>query len=124
MHNNGLREHVEIENRSLVAQPLTGWVLASLRGNQFYVFPAVIVTPDETIRVHSGSNTVSNPPHDWLWTKENVWRNASDVAVLFDVEGQEIARHAYPAGHRFGKSFHKVKVLIAQNGEFTIADEK
>jgi hypothetical protein len=30
VHSDGLSEYVEIENPSPVAQPLTGWVLASL----------------------------------------------------------------------------------------------
>ncbi len=39
IHNDGLQESITIINSGTVIQPMSGWVLASLRGKVFYQFP-------------------------------------------------------------------------------------
>ena len=74
VHNDAQREFVEIVNRGTLAQPMGGWVLASLRGEQFYLFPDnVILQPEMVATVHSGQGASDNPPRDLLWTREQIW---------------------------------------------------
>jgi len=122
VHDDGLSEYVEIRNRSQIGQPLTGWVLASLMCNQFYHLPSITLNAGSTIRVHSGPDAIEEHPNDWLWTTDNVWRNNCHVAILFDSEGQEVARHVHRSAHRPRLSLHKPKVLINENGQLVIAN--
>lgn len=122
VHNAGLSEFVEIQNHSQIEQPLTGWSLATLTGNQIYKFSPVVLPPSAVIRVHSGLDAINAPPRDWVWTTENVWSNRADVAVLFDITGAEIARHAYPNARQAGPACHKEKVLVNTNNQPAIVN--
>ena len=58
IHNDGLQESVSIRNQGTVAQPMSGWILASIRGQLFYPFPDnLIFLPGKVIIVHSGLQT-------------------------------------------------------------------
>jgi hypothetical protein len=101
VHNDALREYVTVVNVGTMAQPMGGWALASLRGERFYTFPdGLILLPEIVAVIHSGQGASDNPPHDLLWTEEQVWNNQGDVAVLFDADGLEVDRCAYP--HKSG----------------------
>lgn len=92
----GEDEYVTIKNIGTVAQPLTNWVLASLRGEQFYTFPeGTFLSPGESIQVHSGPGARNAPSQALFWTREPVWNNKHDTAVLFDANGHEVARLAH-----------------------------
>ena len=55
IQNDGLQEFVTIINQGTIGQPMTGWVLASLRGQAFYLFPDdLILRPAWLIVIHSG----------------------------------------------------------------------
>jgi hypothetical protein len=123
VYNDHLDEYVEVTNRGHSAQPLTGWVLASLGGSQYYPMPTIVLLPWTVIRIHTGVNSVHRPPEDWAWTQDNVWNNGRDVAILFDAEGREVCRHGYPSSRRAGPSFHKAKLLISTDGELHIVDQ-
>lgn len=89
----GSDEVVLIQNLGTVAQPLTGWVLTSLRGETFFTLPeGTILPPGGQLRVHSGPGASAGGPDDLLWTRESVWNNKGDTAVLFGANGHEIAR--------------------------------
>ncbi|MBA3532425.1 MAG: lamin tail domain-containing protein [Ardenticatenales bacterium] len=91
----GADESVTIKNIGTIPQPLNSWVLASLRGESFYTFPeGTILEPGGEITVHSGPSARNNPPKELFWTKEHIWNNQSDTAVLFDATGHEVARMA------------------------------
>jgi hypothetical protein len=122
VHDDGQSEYVEIRNHSQITQPLRDWVLASLKCNQFYALPPITLNPGATIRVHSGPDAIDDPPNDWLWTTDNVWRNNCHVAILFDSEGREVARHAHRSGHRPKPSLHR-QVLMRENDKFVIVNE-
>ena len=73
VHNDAQRELVEIVNRGTLAQPMGGWVLASLRGEQFYSFPDnIILQLEMMVNIHSGQGAVDNPPRDLLWAREEM----------------------------------------------------
>jgi hypothetical protein len=102
--NEGLQEYVTIINRGTVAQPMSGWVLASLRGQAFYPFPDdLMFGPGMVVEVQSGQLEPRKTHKDrdvfenLLWTIGQVWNNHSDTAILFDANGLEIDRHSYPS---------------------------
>jgi hypothetical protein len=98
IRNEGRSEAVVIANEGHVDQPLTGWVLASLHGTQVFRFEdGLVLRPASRITVTSGEGVAHKPPAVLAWTEETVWNNRGDVAILFDYEGEEVARFAYPA---------------------------
>ncbi len=126
VHNAGLQESVTIINQGLVAQPMTGWVLASLRGQVFYSFPEdVMLRPNRSIVIHSGQQEPKNTDvsADFLWTMDQIWNNRGDIAILFDANGLEIDRYSYPHERVLGSSDNRRKVLIRNDDGFEITDE-
>lgn len=138
VENDGLRECVTIINQGTVAQPMSGWVLASLRGHAFYSFPDdLMFEPGMIVEVQSGqmeSQKANNARPVWkkllqsirtnlLWTIDQVWNNHSDVAILFDVNGIEVDRLSYPHGRVMGSSANRRKVLIHNNDGFEIVND-
>jgi hypothetical protein len=98
VRNEGRSEAVVIANDGHADQPLTGWTLASLKGTQVFRFQdGLVLRPGARITVTSGEGVAHKPPAVLGWTDETVWNNRGDVAVLFDYEGEEVARFAYPA---------------------------
>ncbi|MBL0345273.1 hypothetical protein [Candidatus Villigracilis affinis] len=50
-----MHEYVSIVNRGTVPQPMSGWVLASLRGHAFYPFTGdLMLEPGMIVKVQSG----------------------------------------------------------------------
>ena len=128
--NDGLQEYATIINRGTVAQPMSGWVLASLRGQTFYPFPDdLIFEPDMIVKVQSGQQEPKNTNNDWgiwknlLWTIDQVWNNRGDTAILFDTNGLEIDRYSYPHERVMGSSAKRRKVLIRNDDGFEIVNE-
>ena len=117
VHNDALSESVTIANKGAVAQPLCGWVLATLRGEKFYAFPDdLVLRPKMAATIHSGQDALNNPSSGLLWTEEQVWNNQGDVAVLFDANGLEVDRYAYPHGRIMG-SADKRPMRLLRDGE-------
>ncbi len=130
IQNDGLQEFVTIINRGTIGQPMTGWVLASLRGQAFYLFPEdLILRPAWLIVIHSGQEESQKIKRDQaiqadlLWSTQQIWNNHSDTAVLFDVNGLEIDRYSYPHNRVMGSSANRRKVLIRNNDGFVIGNE-
>ena len=123
VHNDVLRESVIIVNKGTIAQPLCRWVLATLRGEKFYAFPDdLVLKPKMAATIHSGQGALDNPSSGLLWTEhlfwteEQLWNNQGDVAVLFDANGREVDRYAYPHGRIMG-SADKRPMRLLRDGE-------
>lgn len=128
--NDGSQEYATIINRGTVAQPMSGWVLASLRGQTFYPFPDdLIFEPGMIVKVQSGQQEpkkIHNERGVWAnlsWTVEQVWNNRGDTAILFDANGLEIDRHFYPHARVMGSSANRRKVLLRNDNGFEMVDE-
>jgi len=128
--NDGLQEYAAIINRGTVAQPMSGWVLASLRGQTFYPFPDdLMFEPGMIVKVQSGQQEPkeTNNKHgvwaDLLWTVEQVWNNRGDIAILFDANGLEVDRHSYPHERVMGSGANRRKVLVRKDNGFEIVNE-
>jgi hypothetical protein len=129
IHNDGLQESVSIQNQGTVAQPMSGWMLASLRGQLFYTFPDhLIFLPGMTVIVHSGQQRLGNvrgskfAQVNLFWTNEQVWNNRGDMAILFDTDGNEIDRYAYPHDRVMGSSAEHRKMLVQNTDGQRIID--
>jgi hypothetical protein len=130
IQNDGLQESVTIINRGTIGQPMAGWVLASLRGQAFYLFPEdLILRPACLIVIHSGQKESQKKVRDLaiqadlLWSTQQIWNNHSDTAVLFDANGLEIDRYSYPHNRVMGSSANRRKELIRNNDGFVIGNE-
>lgn len=128
--NDGLHEYVTIVNRGTVPQPMSGWVLASLRGQAFYPFTDdLIIESGMIIKVHSGQLEPKATQEEWgtlkklLWTIGQVWNNHSDTAILFDANGLEIDRLSYPHERAMGSRANRRKVLMSVDGDFKIVND-
>ncbi|MEK7323946.1 MAG: lamin tail domain-containing protein [Chloroflexota bacterium] len=126
VHNDALREHVTLVNRGTLAQPLGGWALATLRGERIYFFPDdMILRAGMRVAVHSGQDVPDRPPHDLrlAWTREQMWNNRRDVAVLFDANGAEVDRCAYPPERPLRRVTQRRKQLVRDGETWRIVDE-
>lgn len=128
--NDGLQEYVAIINRGTVTQPMSGWVLASLRGQAFYPFPDdLMFDPSMIVKIESGQLEPKKEQKDrdileiLFWTIGQVWNNHSDTAILFDANGLEIDRHSYPGERVNGSSAYLRKILIRNNDGFEIVND-
>ena len=128
--NDGLQEYVTIINRGTVVQPMSGWVLASLRGQAFYPFPDdLMIEPGIIVEVQSGQLEPKKTLKDrdvWadlLWTIGQVWNNHSDTAILFDANGLEIDRLSYPHERVMGSSANRRKILVRNEAGFEIVND-
>ncbi len=131
VQNHGLHESVIVVNRGTVIQPMSGWILASLRGQVFYQFPDdLLIRPGKGVMVYSGQQELKKTHDDqagWvvdlLWTTDQVWNNHGDTAILFDANDLEIDRHSYPHERVLGSSANRRKGLIRSENGFEIVDE-
>ena len=128
--NDGLHEYVAIVNRGTVTQPMSGWVLASLRGQAFYPFADdLILEPDMIVKIQSGQlePKAAQAEHGalkkLLWTIGQVWNNHSDTAILFDANGLEVDRLSYPYERVMGSSANRRKILVAGDSGFEIVND-
>jgi len=128
--NDGLQEYAAIINLGTVAQPMSGWALASLRGQTFYPFPDdLMFEPGMVVKVQSGQQEpkeTNNMQGVWvnlLWTVEQVWNNRGDIAILFDANGVEVDRHSYPHERVMGSGSNRRKVLVRKDDGFEIVNE-
>ena len=127
VRNDALRENVVIVNQGTLPQPLSGWALASLRGERLFFFPDdLILLPGKPLSVHSGQGAsgMANALNTNLsWTDEQVWVNRSDVAVLFDAHGEEVDRYAYPHTRTHGSATRRRELLVQDGERWRIEDE-
>jgi len=83
-------EYVDLENIGDQLQDLTGWSLLSERGNQACGLSGVIM-PGATLRVWS--NNPNGEGYNCNYGSE-IWNNSElDPAVLYNNQGQEVARY-------------------------------
>ena len=128
--NDGLQEYITIVNRGTVAQPMSGWVLASLRGQAFYPFTdGLVLEAGMLVKIQSGqlepnaAQAERGALKKLLWTIGQVWNNHSDTAIMFDANGLEIDRHSYPYERAAGSRADRRKLLMDGDGGFKIVND-
>ncbi|HOG47758.1 MAG TPA: lamin tail domain-containing protein [Anaerolineae bacterium] len=119
----GLTESVVITNRGELDQPLTGWALVSLHGEEVFQFPdGTTVPPGGQVRVLSGEQAQPASDRDLVWTQQHVWSNRSDTALLFDHKGHEVNRFTYPRATIRANRRPKLKILDQDREGFYLRD--
>ena len=76
---------------------MDGWSIQSTHGDQRFVFPPGFrLSVGDYVTVWSGpaAESKENPPTDLVWTTAYVWNNTGDTAILYDGDGEEVARIA------------------------------
>jgi hypothetical protein len=122
VRNDGKFEAVVVINEGHMEQPLTGWMLASVHGNQIFRFEdGFVLRPGASVTITSGEGVAHKPPAVLGWTDETVWNNRGDIAFLFDYEGEEVSRFAYPAS-RAGRASRLPRqvLVVGENGSSRI----
>lgn len=85
-------EYVELTNSDSREVDLKGWTLEDAADNA-YTFPAVTLSPGETLRLYTGDG--EDTGSTLYWGTSNVWNNKGDTATLYDSSGEEIAEESY-----------------------------
>ena len=84
-------EYVDIQNAGRAAQDLAGWVLVSEKGDQRCSLGGVI-EPGELLRIWTLAADTAREGYNCGFQK-GIWNNFEpDPAVLYDAQGQEVAR--------------------------------
>lgn len=119
----GLTEYVAIANRGTVEQPLSGWALATLHGQEVFLFPqGTVLGWGAHIRVLSGEQAQPASRQELLWTRQSIWNNRSDTALLFDDGGREVNRFTYPRPTARESRVPKRKLLVQDLGGYHLED--
>lgn len=81
-------ESVLIVNNDDKGIDMTGWKLVEWNHNRTYTFPdGFILESGKSVRIVSGPLAMSQPPQQLLWTKDSVWENRGDKAILYNKDG-------------------------------------
>ncbi len=88
-------EWVRVANRGTGPVLISGWTLSDKTGSFTYVFPAVLLLPDQPVTVFTGSGAM-NDTALYMGRSSPVWGNSGDLAILRDGSGTLVDER--PAG--------------------------
>eukprot|EP01119_Soliformovum_irregulare_P012346 TRINITY_DN3196_c0_g1_i1.p1 TRINITY_DN3196_c0_g1~~TRINITY_DN3196_c0_g1_i1.p1 ORF type:complete len:271 (-),score=88.47 TRINITY_DN3196_c0_g1_i1:13-825(-) len=97
-----ISEYVSVINEGSESLDISGYFIKSIVGSQIFLFPEnSVLKPGDSISIWSGkhSEKMHNPPSSIAWTKQFIWSNDGDAAVLYDVDGNAIS-HKRQFPHR------------------------
>ena len=87
-------EYVEISNNGSEPVDITDWELQDVNGNREYKWENYTLQPAEKIRVYT--NETHPETGGFSFASDNaIWRNGGDIAELYDVDKQLVARYTY-----------------------------
>jgi len=95
-----IADYVIVLNQGQEEADISEWTLASLTGNQRFVFPSETkLAPGQSTTVWSGTgaDAKNHPPSTFGWTKKFIWNNKADSAALYDKSGN-IVDHKIESG--------------------------
>jgi len=87
-------EILYIENRGTVSENLQGWTIKDTEGNSFSFAEEEELDPGETVMVSSGARASSK----FVWSTSPIWNDDSDVAQLYNPEGELVSLCVYSQG--------------------------
>lgn len=79
-------EWVRVANRGSGPVLIAGWTLSDRTSSFTYIFPAVVLLPEETVTVYTGSGTM-NDTSLFMGRSAPVYGNSGDTAILRDGAG-------------------------------------
>lgn len=87
-------EYIELVNDSIHVADISGWVIDASAGVQFTFPSQSYIYPDTKIRVYT--NEVHPVYGGYSFnSKQAIWNNKGDVAVIRDHQGKEVCRKTY-----------------------------
>jgi len=108
-------EWVELENKGIEPQDMTGWILRDL-ANYRYKFPAgFTLQPGAKVKVRTGQGDDTETDLYWGY-KRPVWNNDYDLATLVPPGRVEFEREAYAVRVRRDYN-NRVGITIRNSGE-------
>jgi len=84
-------DYVTIMNRGSSDVDLSGWILRSVTGSQYFKFPSgSVLAKGACASIWSGkeSDKKHHPPGSYHWTKRFIWNNNGDSAALYNSHGE------------------------------------
>ena len=92
-HQNLNEEYICFTSQSNHPVDMTGWSV-NKKPDTWYTFPEFILSPGESIRLHSGSEM--DTATDLYWgNAQAIWRNVHDTVYLYDADGKLIDEYSW-----------------------------
>ena len=92
-HQNLNEEYVCFTNQSDHPMDMTGWSV-SKRPDKWYTFSEFVLSPEASVRLHSGKET--DTATDLYWGNGRaIWRNVHDTVYLYDADGKLIDEYSW-----------------------------
>lgn len=85
-------EYVCFRSYDARAIVMTGWLVKDRTGLR-YTFPAFVLNPGASVRLHSGDG--QNTATDLYTGKSRIWNDTGDTVYLCDASGNEVATYSY-----------------------------
>ena len=86
-------EEVVLVNEGSQAVDLSGWVLASVAGDQRLRFPSgTVIEPGTRLVIRSGPEATGGPGV-LVWTRQYIWNNQGNPAELRDAQERLVSRY-------------------------------
>ena len=97
-------EYVVIKNLSTCFQDLSGWQLKNIsKPSPTFKFPSVYIMPGGIVRVYTDEYHPEFGGLTFYYGYGDIWSNDhSDIAVLYDALGNEVARKSYTIPMKIG----------------------
>lgn len=87
-------EHAVVRNHRSESLAVGGWVLCDAVGHCFRFPETAAIPAGDSVMVFTGSGT-SDGRHFHMGAPRPVWNNRGDWAILWDTQGQVVARYEY-----------------------------
>ena len=92
-HQNLNEEYICFTSQSDNPVDMTGWSV-NKKPDTWYTFPEFILSPGESIRLHSGSEM--DTATDLYWgNAQAIWRNVHDTVYLYDADGKLMDEYSW-----------------------------
>ena len=95
IHNAGYEEYLVIRNGTKEAVQLRNWRIVDDDGTVLLIPDGVVLEPQGTVTIYSGSDGVHDPPRSYYLTKQNIWNNNGDVAYLYSAANELVDTYRY-----------------------------
>ncbi|MDD5220244.1 MAG: lamin tail domain-containing protein, partial [Candidatus Bipolaricaulis sp.] len=87
-------EYFTLENSGTEPVDLTGWSVSNERGDTFRFPDRFTLAPGAIVMIHSGAG--ANSAEILYWNAaEPMWNNTTDIAILYDADGDIVDVYAY-----------------------------
>jgi endonuclease YncB( thermonuclease family) len=87
-------EYVELQNFDSIPVNMEGWLLQSEETEESFVFPSIVLQPDESCKVYT-NKILPDSCGGSFQSSQEVWNDTSDCAYLYTPEGFDATFYCY-----------------------------